>query len=96
MAKNSFSYVDNPLVLGPNALLMNAMGWLDCIYTAPTPTALASVSIAKGLEKSGNGRSGAHDSVRFRLLNVISCSWDQMNNVFLRNKLVRGLAITQK
>jgi hypothetical protein len=54
-----FPYIDSPLILGPRALLTKAIGLWSCINTAPTLASEASVSNTKGLEKSGNARTGA-------------------------------------
>jgi hypothetical protein len=84
--------MDKPWFLGPNALLMKARGCPFCIRTAPTPLAEASVSMAKGLEKSGSAGTGAVDITVFKALNVVSWSCVQINITFFFDRSVRGLA----
>lgn len=67
---HSFSYVDSDVFLGPNPLLRNAMGWLCCINTAPSPVSQASVSMENGLVKSGSYRTGAGISACLRTSNA--------------------------
>ena len=71
-------------------MLMNAKGWPCWVSTVPTSDMHASVSMAKGMEKSGRAKTGAVDKAVLRVLNAVSCSEVQTNSVFFLSKLVSG------
>ena len=78
-----FSYVEVAKFLPDRDLLVNAMGCSSWRRTAPSPLSQASLSIVKGLEKSGIARTGVVHIACFSFSNAHSAAGDHEKASFL-------------